>query len=71
MSEWLSLVLTDVIAVASFARCFTGPGELTAALASLLVAHLAGLAARGGLSGIRATASKPGRTADVSAELPR
>ena len=54
MSSWLALVLVDTIAVASFARCFTGPGELTAALATLLVVHLAGLAARGGASGLRA-----------------
>ncbi len=55
MSAWLALVLTDVIAVATFARCFSGPGELTAALSSLLLVHLAGLTARGGLSGVRAT----------------
>ncbi len=55
MSAWLALVLTDVIAVASLARCFTGPGELTAALTSLLLVHLAGFAARGRVSGIRAT----------------
>ena len=56
MSAWLALVFTDVIAVTTFARCFTGPGELTTALVSLLFAHLAGLAARGGASGIRTTA---------------
>ncbi|MGO9405745.1 MAG: DUF4129 domain-containing transglutaminase family protein [Acidimicrobiales bacterium] len=50
MSAWLALVLTDVIAVASLARCFTGPGELTAALTSLLLVHLAGFAARGRVS---------------------
>ncbi len=50
MSTWLALVLTDVIAVASLARCFTGPGELTAALTSLLLVHLAGFAARGRVS---------------------
>ena len=44
MSTWLALVLTDVIAVATFARCFTGPGELTASLATLLVVQLAGFA---------------------------
>jgi len=55
MSAWLALAFTDAIAVTTFARCFTGPGELTAALVSLLFAHLAGLAARGGVSAIRAT----------------
>jgi len=54
MSAWLALVVTDVIAVASFARCFTGPGELTAALITLLLVHLAAFAARGGVSAIRA-----------------
>jgi transglutaminase-like putative cysteine protease len=54
MSAWLALVVTDLIAVASFARCFTGPGELTAALITLLLAHLAGFAARGGVPAIRA-----------------
>ena len=63
MSAWLALVVTDVVAVATFARCFTGPGELTAALASLLFAHLIGLAARGGAAGIRATPGiEPGGT---------
>ena len=56
MSGWLALVLTDVIAVATFARCFTGPGELAAALPTLVLAHLAGFAARGALSAIRTTA---------------
>jgi len=46
MSAWLALVLTDVVAVATFARCFTGPGELTAALVTLLLVHLVGLEAR-------------------------
>ena len=46
-SAWLALVVTDVIAVASLARCFTGPGELTAGLVTLVLAHLVGLAARG------------------------
>ncbi|MGO9965578.1 MAG: transglutaminase-like domain-containing protein [Acidimicrobiales bacterium] len=54
MSAWLALVVTDVIAVASFARCFTGPGELTVALITLLLAHLAGFAGRGGASAMRA-----------------
>ena len=52
MSAWLALVVTDVVAVTTFARCFTGPGELVAALASLVLAHLLGLAARGGPSAI-------------------
>jgi transglutaminase-like putative cysteine protease len=56
VSAWLALVVTDVIAVASFARCFTGPGELKAALITLLVAHLAGFAQRGGVPAIRAAA---------------
>ena len=60
MSAWLALVFTDAIAVTTFARCFTGPGELTAALVSLLFAHLAGLAARGGVSAIRR--DRPPRT---------
>ncbi len=53
MSAWLALVLTDVVAVATFARCFTGPGELTAALVTLLLVHLVGLEARGGMSALR------------------
>jgi transglutaminase-like putative cysteine protease len=53
MSAWLALVFVDVVAVASLARCFTGPGELTAALASLLAAHLAGFASRLSLRGHR------------------
>ncbi|MGD0873459.1 MAG: transglutaminase domain-containing protein [Acidimicrobiales bacterium] len=55
MSAWLALVLTDVVAVATFARCFTGPGELTAALVTLLLVHLVGLEARGGMSALRVT----------------
>jgi transglutaminase-like putative cysteine protease len=42
MNAWLVLVLVDVVAVAGFARCFTGPGELTAALVTLAVVHLVG-----------------------------
>src|SRR5208283_3619263 len=53
MSAWIALVLTDVIAVTTFARCFNGPGELTAALVTLLVVHLTCLQARGGPIGIR------------------
>jgi transglutaminase-like putative cysteine protease len=49
MSTWLALVLTDVVAVTTFARCYTGPGELTAALMTLLAVHLTCLAARRGL----------------------
>jgi transglutaminase-like putative cysteine protease len=45
VSAWLALVLVDVVAVASFARCFTGPGELTAALVTLLAAQLVAHAA--------------------------
>ena len=41
MSAWLALVLVDMVAVASLARCFNGPGELTSALATLVVVHLA------------------------------
>ena len=67
MSAWLALVLTDAIAVVTFARCFTGPGELTAALAGLVLAHLSGLAARGGLSTIRADdLIEPGRAGGSS-----
>ena len=53
MNAWLALVVTDVVAVTTFARCFTGPGELTAALVSLVLVHLLGLAARGGPSALR------------------
>jgi len=70
MSTWLALVLTDVIAVTTFARCFTGPGELTAALATLLAVHLAGFAARGGMAGIRATARIRPRTSDLQVPGP-
>ena len=56
MNAWLALVVVDTIAVASFARCFTGPGELTAALLTLFAVHLTGLAARGGPAGIRKAA---------------
>jgi len=56
VSAWLALVVTDALAVTTFARCFTGPGELTAALITLLVVHLVGLAARGGASGVREAA---------------
>lgn len=49
MSVWLALLLVDGVAVASLARCFTGPGELTAALVTLVAVHLVGLAARRGL----------------------
>ena len=67
MSAWLALMLTDAIAVATFARCFTGPGELTAALAVLVLAHLSGLAARGGMSAIRASdLIEPGRDGERS-----
>jgi transglutaminase-like putative cysteine protease len=67
VSAWLALVLTDAIAVVTFARCFTGPGELTAALAGLVLAHLSGLAARGGLSTIRADdLIEPGRAGGSS-----
>jgi transglutaminase-like putative cysteine protease len=52
-SAWVALVLADLIAVSTFARCFTGPGELTAALSSLMVVHLTALAARYGLLGYR------------------
>ena len=58
MNAWLALVITDVVAVSTFARCFSGPGELTAALVTLVAVHLAGLAARGGPSGIRAAARR-------------
>lgn len=62
MSSWLALVVTDAIAVSTFTRCFTGPGELTAALATLVAVHLAGFAARGGASGIRSGArGRPAR----------
>jgi transglutaminase-like putative cysteine protease len=55
MSAWAALVITDLIAVATFARCFTGPGELTAVFTTLMVVHLAGLAARHRLLGRRGT----------------
>ncbi|MGH9169959.1 MAG: transglutaminase domain-containing protein [Acidimicrobiales bacterium] len=44
-SAWLALVLLDAVAIAAFARCFTGPGELLVAIpvciAVHVVAHLA------------------------------
>lgn len=46
MSTWLALVLVDMVAAASLARCFNGPGELTAALTTLVAVHLAVLAGR-------------------------
>jgi transglutaminase-like putative cysteine protease len=52
MSAWLALVITDMIAVSTFARCFTGPGELSAALTSLVLAHAVGLFARRGVPGV-------------------
>jgi transglutaminase-like putative cysteine protease len=55
MSAWAALVITDLIAVATFARCFTGPGELTTAFTTLMVVHLAGLASRRRLLGRRRT----------------
>jgi hypothetical protein len=70
MSAWLALVVTDVIAVASFARCFTGPGELTIALITVLLAHLAGFEARGGAVAIRA-APRGESGSDNAEESPR
>jgi transglutaminase-like putative cysteine protease len=46
LSTWLGLVIADAVAVTTLARCFSGPGELTAALVTLIVVHLAGLLAR-------------------------
>ena len=37
---WVSLVLVDLVAVATFARCFTGPGELVVLLPICLLAHI-------------------------------
>ncbi len=39
---WVSLILVDLVAVATFARCFTGPGELVVLLPVCLLAHLLG-----------------------------
>ena len=55
MNAWAALVITDLIAVATFARCFTGPGELTTAFTTLMIVHLAGLASRRRLLGRRRT----------------
>lgn len=41
MKSRAALVLTDAVAVCAVARCFSGPGELTAALGTLAVVHLA------------------------------
>jgi hypothetical protein len=48
---WVSLVLVDLVAVATFARCFTGPGELALLLPVCLLAHL--LARLGRIVGAR------------------
>jgi transglutaminase-like putative cysteine protease len=37
---WLLLCLVDLIAIATLARCFSGPGELALALPTCLLAHL-------------------------------
>lgn len=39
-SPFVLLVLTDLAAVATLARCFTGPGELAIALPTCLLVHL-------------------------------
>ena len=53
MNAWIALVLVDVVAVTSLTRCFTGPGELTAAIVTLVAVHLCGLASRFALGGHR------------------
>lgn len=46
MVPWLALVLLDTITVATFARCFTGPGELAYAIPVCIGAHVAARLAR-------------------------
>jgi transglutaminase-like putative cysteine protease len=40
MSAWVALVLLDAVTVATFARCFTGPGELLVAIPVCVGAHI-------------------------------
>ncbi len=52
ITPWTALVLLDVVAVATFARCFSGPGELAnivpVCLGAHLIAHLGRRLRRGG-----------------------
>jgi transglutaminase-like putative cysteine protease len=47
MGPWLALVLLDAITVATFARCFNGPGELAVIVPVCIGAHLVAHFARG------------------------
>ncbi|MGD0592901.1 MAG: transglutaminase domain-containing protein [Acidimicrobiales bacterium] len=40
ITPWMGLVLLDAVAVASFARCFSGPGELAIIVPVCIGAHL-------------------------------
>ncbi len=40
ITPWMALVLLDAVTVASFARCFSGPGELLIAVPVCIGAHL-------------------------------
>ncbi len=46
MGLWITLVLVDLVTVATFARCFTGPGELLLLVPLCLLAHLVARAGR-------------------------
>ncbi|HKH89093.1 MAG TPA: hypothetical protein VKA05_09715, partial [Acidimicrobiales bacterium] len=52
ITPWVALVLLDAVTVATFARCFSGPGELAIAvpvcIGAHLVAHLARRVSQGG-----------------------
>jgi len=52
MTPWMALVLLDAVTVATFARCFNGPGELALVVPVCVGAHLlAHLARRVGRNG--------------------
>ena len=40
ITPWTALVLLDAVTVATFARCFSGPGELAIAVPVCVGAHL-------------------------------
>jgi hypothetical protein len=46
MTPWMALVLLDAVTVATFARCFNGPGELAIVVPICVGAHLLAHAAR-------------------------
>jgi transglutaminase-like putative cysteine protease len=40
LSPWLLLTATDVVAIATLSRCFSGPGELALAIPACIAVHL-------------------------------